>query len=194
MKKTALLAAVALIAAGPAFAHTGHGADGAFAGFAHPFLGLDHLLAMVALGVWASWLGTADRRAIWAAPAAFVAAMALGGALGMAGIAPPIVEIGIAGSVLLLGALLLAARHLNLGAAAATAGVFALFHGAAHGLELPAGVSPWLYSAGFLVATAALHGVGVMLGAAARRFGGTFGVRAVGGAVALGGLALVAGA
>lgn len=163
MKRTHLsrllvLAALSLFT-GTAFAHTGdHGATGFIGGLVHPFMGLDHLLAMIAVGLWAAQQGG---RARWAVPAAFVGAMALGASLAATGWVVPHVESGIALSVLVLG-LLVATRHAaSLLAGMSLVAVFALFHGTAHGLEMPLTGSPMLYALGFLLSTLALHGVGV---------------------------------
>jgi urease accessory protein len=181
------LASAGLAFAGAAQAHPGH-AEGAFAGLAHPFMGLDHLLAMVAVGVWATQLGG---RAKWLVPSCFVAVMAAGGALGMSGLALPMVEGGIAASVLLLGLLIAFSVRLPVYASAGLVGVFAVFHGYAHGTEIPALASPWLYGAGFLIATALLHGLGLGVGAGLKKQGWT--VRIAGAAVAACGAWMVAG-
>lgn len=140
-----------------AMAHPGHGDNGLMAGFGHPIGGLDHLLAMLAVGLWAAQQNGAAR---WALPCTFVGTMLIGGVLGFAGVELPAMESGIAASVLALGlAVALAVRPPLVLAVAATA-AFALFHGVAHGLELPEMSSPWAYAAGFVVATAALHAVG----------------------------------
>ncbi|HJQ56466.1 MAG TPA: HupE/UreJ family protein [Vineibacter sp.] len=183
---TALLA----IAASTAQAHTGHALGGAGAGFAHPFVGLDHVLAMVGVGIWAAHVATRDSRAVWLVPAAFVAVMALGGLLAIAGLHLPMVETGVLGSVLLLGLILLAAPSLPVWVPMVIVALFALAHGYAHGSEMPDAASPLAYAAGFLVATAALHALGVGIGLAARRISGTFGTRALGGLVLIGGVAL----
>jgi urease accessory protein len=140
------------------FAAWGHPADAA--GFVHPFTGLDHLLAMLAVGLWAAQLGG---RWVWAVPLAFVGSMALGGALGFGGVKLPFVEPMIAASVLVFG-LLVALRVQLRVSGLALAGVFALFHGIAHAAEIPWEVSRIVYSAGFVSATALLHAVGVGLG------------------------------
>ena len=141
-----ILGAVALLLTPAlAFAHPGHGDSGLVAGISHPIGGLDHLLAMLAVGLWAAQQQGAAR---WALPCTFVGTMLIGGLLGFEGLELPALESGIAASVLALGL-----------AVAATA-LFALFHGVAHGLELPDMSSPWAYAAGFVVATAALHAAG----------------------------------
>jgi urease accessory protein len=149
-----------LLAPAIAFAHPGHGENGLMAGISHPIGGLDHLLAMVAVGLWAAQQKGAAR---WALPCTFVGTLLIGGLLGFEGLSLPALESGIAASVFALGlAVALAVRPPLFMAAAATA-LFALFHGVAHGLELPEMSSPWAYAAGFVVATAALHAVGYAL-------------------------------
>jgi urease accessory protein len=187
MKHTRTLALAALsLFAGTAAAHTGdHGGTGFAGGLAHPFMGLDHLVAMLAIGVWAAQQGG---RALWAVPAAFVGAMLLGGAVGLAGWALPQVETAIALSVLLLGLLISYRRQWSVAAGMAIAAVFAVFHGYAHALEMPLGAAPWLYAAGFALATAVLHGAGIVGG----HLGGRW-MRLAGVAIAASGLALVVG-
>lgn len=152
------------LAAPAAWAH-GQGAHthdaGLIAGMLHPLSGLDHLLAMVAVGLWAAREGG---RAPWLLPASFVAAMGVGAALGTAGIVFAGLEGGIALSVLMLGLLVALRRHMPLPLAAGLTGLFALFHGMAHGQEMPLAASPWGYALGMLAATALLHGVGVFAG------------------------------
>jgi urease accessory protein len=183
-----LSGAAFLLIAGAAEAHTigAHGA--AFAqGLAHPFGGIDHLLAMVAVGLWSAQLGG---RALWAVPAAFVAVMALGGLLGMAG-APLPAELGVAASLLALGLLVAFAARLPVAGAAALVGAFALFHGHAHGTELPAAASALGYGAGFVLATALLHLLGIGAGLALWRGGSRGWLRAGGAAIAAAGLLIV---
>ncbi|WP_122709575.1 HupE/UreJ family protein [Pseudomonas viridiflava] len=140
-----------------ALAHPGHSDNGLIAGISHPIGGLDHLLAMLAVGLWAAQQKGSAR---WALPCTFVGTMLIGGVLGFEGLNLPALESGIAASVLALGlAVALAVRPPVALAVAATA-MFALFHGVAHGLELPEMSSPWAYAAGFVAATAALHAVG----------------------------------
>jgi urease accessory protein len=143
-----------------ALAHPGHGDNGLVAGISHPLGGLDHLLAMLAVGLWAAQQhGTAR----WALPCTFVGTMLIGGMLGFEGLNLPALESGIAASVLALGlAVALAVRPPLVMAVGATA-LFALFHGVAHGLELPDMSSPWTYAAGFVAATAVLHAAGYAL-------------------------------
>ena len=172
------------LAAATAAAHTGdHAVAGFASGLAHPFLGLDHLLAMIAVGLWAAQQGG---RALWAVPAAFVGAMLLGGFAAWMGGTLPQVETGIALSVLVLGLLVATRRQWAAPAGMALAAGFALFHGYAHGLEMPQAASPFLYAMGFVLATMALHATGIA--------GKLLGCRAVqwaGAAIAASGLALM---
>jgi urease accessory protein len=188
------VAAALVLLPGVAFAHSGHGdAAGITHGFMHPLGGLDHVLAMVAVGLYAALLGG---RALWLVPATFVAVMALGGAAGVAGYALPYTEIGIALSVVVFG--LAVALHVSLPTLAAMAlvGVFAVFHGHAHGAEMPQSLSGTEYAAGFLVATALLHGAGIALGLGIGKLseiGGRRVAQAAGGAMALAGVVLLVG-
>ncbi|MGH8726020.1 MAG: HupE/UreJ family protein [Burkholderiales bacterium] len=137
------------------------------AGLAHPVSGLDHVIAMLAVGVWASQLG---RQALWLLPATFVLVMALGGALGAIGIALAGVEAGIVASAFALCALVACAARPLPGIAAALVAVFAVFHGHAHGAELPESASAFAYSLGFVTTTFLLHLSGIALGAASRAY------------------------
>jgi urease accessory protein len=182
---TIRLAALIALTATPALAHTGPGvAHGFAAGLTHPLLGLDHVLAMVAVGMWAGLIGG---RALWAWPAAFVATMILGALVGMAAAAPAGLEAAIALSVVALGAA--AAFRLNLPLLAGTAvcGALALLHGWAHGSELPADTGALAYVAGFALATVGLHALGVIAVATVRS---AVPARIAGGAVAATGLVL----
>lgn len=153
-----------LVVAPSAQAHTlGVHDTGFAAGLAHPFLGADHVLAMLAVGVWAARQGG---RARWGVPLAFVAMALAGAVLGIAGVSLPQTEAGIAASVLVLGLLIAASVRPKPVWGMALAGLFALFHGHAHGVEMPAAVSSGLYLLGFLSATALLHGCGLAAGAA----------------------------
>lgn len=157
---------IAGLFAAEAQAHAGlHGA-GFTTGVVHPFSGLDHLLAMVAVGLWAAQLGGKAR---WAVPSAFVAMLGVGSALGMLGVNLPGVEAGIAASVLALGLLIAFSTRLPVAAGMALAGAFAIFHGHAHGAEMPGIATPWLYALGFIFSTALLHGVGLGAGMHAKR-------------------------
>ena len=178
--------AVALLACGAAGAHQESGqAAGLLSGLAHPVSGLDHVLAMVAVGLWGAVLGPP---AIWVLPVAFPVVMALGGLMGLVGIPVPGVEIGIAVSAIVLGAMVLAEVRPPLWLAAGVVAFFAIFHGHAHGRELPEGASALLYSFGFVVATGLLHAAGILLGVAHRWSAGRQLVRAAGGGVALAGI------
>jgi urease accessory protein len=161
---------------------------GFLSGASHPLGGLDHILAMLAVGLWASQL---RGRALWAMPAAFVGVMALSGALGMAGMSMPFVEHGIVLSVLALGVLVAAAARLPLAASVALVGAFALFHGSAHGAEMPANANGLMYGAGFLAATAMLHACGIAAGTLVKRPVAASVVRLAGLAIACGGAYLV---
>lgn len=154
------IVAVALaLAAGAAAAHTGeHAVSGFLSGFTHPFAGVDHLLAMVAVGLWAARQGG---RALWIIPASFVLAMVAGGVLAGWGGMLPHIETGIAASVLVLGLAVAIGRPVPLAFAVAVVTGFALCHGYAHGLEMPHAVAPVLYGLGFVTATALLHALGV---------------------------------
>ncbi|HBO4311191.1 TPA: HupE/UreJ family protein [Pseudomonas aeruginosa] len=161
MKLPKLLAALVLLAAPAlAFAHPGHGEHGLVAGLAHPLTGLDHLLAMFAVGLWAAQQQGAARLAL---PCTFVGTMLVGGLLGFEGLQLPFMETGIAASVLALGLCVALAVRPPLPLAMAATALFALAHGVAHGLELPDLSSPWLYALGFVAATAALHAAGYAL-------------------------------
>ncbi|PWG65716.1 HupE/UreJ family protein [Spiribacter halobius] len=188
--RTPLLALAALALPGAALAHTGHDVGGFGYGFAHPLGGLDHLLAMLAVGLWAAQAGG---RALWAVPASFLALMAAGGGLALAGVGLPAVELGVAGSVLAFGLLVACAARIPLGAGIALTGAFALFHGFAHGAEMAAGASAALYGGGFLAATALLHAAGMIAGQLGRYRLGAVLVRAGGAATAAAGATLLAG-
>jgi urease accessory protein len=188
MKLTRFIALAALAFPLLAQAHPGH--DGHeltwdFAtGAAHPLSGWDHLLAMIAVGLWAAQLGGRSR---WLVPAAFVGVMTVGAVLGHYGLALPGVEQGIAASLLILGLLIAAAVRLPTAAGMAIVGLFALFHGVAHGAEMPATAGGLTYGAGFVAATVLLHAIGLGLGLALRNQPKI--ARIAGGAVALAGAA-----
>ncbi len=187
LKMSAVLVAAALLPA-LAQAHPWPGHSHSFTGgLSHPLNGLDHILAMVAVGLWAAQLGG---RALWLVPASFVTLMSVGGVLGMAGLALPGVETGILVSVLALGLLIAAAARLPLAASMAVVGVFALFHGHAHGAEMPAAASSLAYGAGFILATALLHACGMALGFLAQKRLPAPVLRFAGAAIAVGGLCL----
>jgi urease accessory protein len=163
-----------------ALAHTGADHQYSFlAGLQHPFTGIDHMLAMVAVGLWA---GLNGGRALWAWPAAFVGVMIVGGVLGAAEVPLPWVEPGILASVVVLGLLVVAALHLPIVAGALVVGVFALLHGHAHGSEIQLEMDAATHALGFVAATAILHGIGLAIASVAS---GTYGRLAVRGAGAL---------
>ncbi|AZO60226.1 HupE/UreJ family protein [Mesorhizobium sp. M1A.F.Ca.IN.020.30.1.1] len=158
-KRTALAAILFLAAAMPAYAHVGVGTTSSFtAGFMHPLSGLDHMTVMIAVGLWAAMKGG---KAVWAWPLAFVGVMVAGAALGMLQVPVPFVEPGILASVVALGLLVALAVDLPVSAGVAIIGLFALFHGHAHGTEVPENAGGLEYMAGFAVATALLHGIGI---------------------------------
>ena len=165
-----LTAAIALtLVPTAALAHPGLGDAH---GFAHPLGGLDHVLAMVTVGIFAWQLGG---RALWLVPATFVLTMAAGGALAMLDIPVPLVELGIALSVIVLGAVVALGVKAPLAIAMGLVGLFAIFHGHAHGTEMPLDASGGAYGAGFVVATALLHIAGIALGVAIGRIGDAYG-------------------
>lgn len=187
-----LAAAVLALSATAVQAHSEAGLSGGFAsGFSHPLGGLDPALAMVAVGVWGAFLA---RPLVYVLPMVFPAMMAVGGVLGMAGFAMPPVELGIAVSVIVLGLLILLAVHWPIWAACLVVGTFALFHGYAHGAELPLTADPLGYSLGFVVATGLLHVAGIGLGRLQNLRYGRALLRGAGGAVALAGCWFAAGA
>jgi urease accessory protein len=187
MIRTICLTALLLALAGPASAHPGHEASG----FLHPFTGIDHLLAMVGVGMWAAFLAVRKPSAALLVPAVFLAMMTVGAAAGFAGIKLPIVEAVILSSVFVIGGLLMAAVRLPSAAAMAIAGLFALFHGYAHALEAPAsGAGAYIW--GFLAATTLLQAAGLGLGGIALRAVGDLGLRALGGVVMAGGVLVLA--
>ncbi len=171
---------VSLLVPEIALAHTEGGITGGFvSGFTHPILGWDHVVAMVAVGLWGAFLGAP---AIWLLPVVFPLVMAFGAALGVIGVPIPAVEIGIAGSAVVLGLLIVLAVRLPLWLAGVIVGVFAIFHGYAHGIELPEAANPFAYGVGFVTATGLLHLIGIAFGLLIRWPMGTYAVRA-GGAV-----------
>jgi urease accessory protein len=159
------LAALAALAAGagPAFAHPGFGhTDGFMAGISHPVGGLDHLLAMLSVGIWSALSGQGSTWRVWVAPAAFVAAMLVGATAGYLQLPLPMVETGIALSVILLGLMILARIELPLALGVAVVALFAIYHGHAHGSEATGAIVA--YMSGFAIATATLHVAGIGLG------------------------------
>ena len=188
MRRFPLLLTLAVAFAGlssPALAHIGGHAGGFTNGLAHPFYGLDHVLAMVAVGLWASQLG---RPALWLLPLTFPVVMVIGAAIGMGGIAFPWIETGIAGTVIALGAVIALALRPTVVASAALIGLFALLHGFEHGASLPVHGTALTYGAGFVLATLLLHAAGIGLGLAARY---PLALRSAGGAIAAAGLVIL---
>jgi len=185
MVREVVLALFVFLCAEMAFAHPQKGeAVGFLTGFRHPLSGLDHVLAMVAVGLWGAQLGSP---AIWVLPVAFPMVMAVGGMLGLMGVPLPWTEYGIALSAILLGAAVMFEVRPRLGIAAALVGFFAIFHGHAHGTELPPGQSALLYSMGFVIATGCLHALGIGIGTVHRWVWGQKLLRIAGALVAVGG-------
>jgi urease accessory protein len=187
LSRLLLAAAASLAVVSPALAHTGHDQTGLTAGFLHPFSGADHIAAMVAVGLWAAFCGG---NRVWAWPAAFVTAMLIGGALGLAGVAVPFVEPGIATSLVVLGLLIALAFEAPIRIGTAIVAFFAIFHGHAHGTEAPAG-DAMTYAVGFALATALLHAGGIGLGLGLQRAVGAMPVRALGAVTAATGVYLL---
>jgi len=179
------LTAALVLAAIPALAHEGDAAGGGFVtGFLHPIFGWDHVAAMVAVGLWGAFLG---QPAIWVLPVAFPLVMALGGALALAGVGVPAVEVGIAASALVIGLMVALAARPPLAIAAAIVAVFAIFHGHAHGTEMPLAANPLAYAVGFVIATGLLHLVGIAFGLLTKAPTGAMAVRAGGALIAVAG-------
>lgn len=166
----------------------GGNADGFWSGLSHPVSGLDHVLAMISVGLWGAQLGAP---AVWALPVTFPMVMAVGGFLGLVGVPLPGVEVGVAASAILLGAMVMTEARPPLPVAAALVAFFAIFHGYAHGAELPPGQSGLTYSIGFVMATGCLHGVGIAIGLAHRWPAGRVALRAAGAIVVLAGVYFV---
>jgi len=179
-----------LLFAVPALAHTGSSTGGFIGGFAHPLFGPDHVVAMVAVGLWGAFLGPP---AIWLLPIVFPLVMAFGGVIGILGVSLPGVETAIALSAVVLGTMVALAARPPLWVAALIVGVFAIIHGHAHGAELPPGADVVAYSVGFVVATGLLHLTGIAIGLLARWRAGRIAVRTAGGAIALAGVAFLSG-
>ncbi len=178
--------------ASTASAHQGADVSNGFmSGFMHPILGWDHVVAMLAVGLWGAFLG---RPAIWILPVVFPLVMVFGATLGLAGIPIPAVETGIAASAVVLGLMVALAVRPPLWVAAVIVGVFAIFHGYAHGAELPAAVSPLTYSLGFVIATGLLHLTGIGVALPIRWPAGKIAIQAGGGLIALVGVGFLSGA
>lgn len=188
---TLLLALGLSVSATVAAAHTGEGINSGFAsGFWHPILGWDHVIAMVAVGLWGAFLG---KPAIWVLPIAFPLVMAMGGALGIIGVPLPAVETGVALSGVVLGLLIAFAARTPLWIATAIVGVFAIFHGHAHGTELPQQFNAFSYAIGFVISTGLLHIAGIAFGFLTQIQIGRIAVRGAGGMIALVGAAFLFG-
>ncbi len=185
---------LALAAAGltePALAHTGEGLAGGFAsGFTHPIFGVDHVIAMVAVGLWGAFLGAP---AIWLLPIIFPLVMAAGGGLGILGVPLPSVETGIALSAVVLGLMVALAARPPLWIAAVIVGAFAIFHGHAHGVEMPTASNALAYSLGFVIATGILHLLGIAFGLLARWPLGSAAIRTAGVVIAVAGAGYLTG-
>jgi urease accessory protein len=193
MSRLALTIAALLIPSS-AQAHNGVGDTNGFVhGFTHPISGVDHILAMVAVGLFAAHLGG---RVLWLVPLSFVSMMTVGGAFGMAGVDLPFVEIGIGLSVVVLGLAVACGFHIPTAAAMALVGLFAIFHGHTHGAEMPESASGLAYGIGFVLATATLHGCGISLGLSVGRMSEAYGNRILqitGSAMALAGITILTG-
>ena len=183
IRENILPVAILLLLVTTASAHTEKGAAGGFiSGFLHPITGLDHIVAMVAVGLWGAFLG---KKAMWALPVIFPMVMALGGALGILGVPLPYVEIGIALSGVVLGLMVAFAVRPPLWVAGVLVGIFAIFHGHAHGTELPNAASPLTFAIGFVISTGLLHLAGIAFGLLTKWPWGMAVVRAGGALIAL---------
>lgn len=190
LKRSLITLAISFAATLPAFAHLDPSEHGSFAaGFSHPLFGLDHILAMVAVGLWAAQQGG---RAIWIVPAAFIGTMALGFAFAIGGMPLPFVEPVILASVIFIGIAIALAMPVPTPAVAAMVGFFAFFHGHAHGGELGE-AGAWQFAIGFILATGVLHAAGIAAGLALARFSGKVITRIAGAVTALGGIWLAIG-
>jgi urease accessory protein len=178
-----LLAALIMCLPSYAFAHVEQGqATGFITGLQHPCSGLDHVLAMIAVGIWGAQLGNP---AMWLLPVTFPMVMSMGAMMGLLGIPLPGIEIGIAVSAILLGTMVAGEVRPKIIIAAALVGFFAIFHGHAHGTELPAGQSGLLYSMGFVIATGCLHAIGISIGLVHRWRAGRLALRGAGALIAV---------
>ena len=194
-KKSVLAFFIAACGVAPALAHPDAAAHGSLAaGLSHPLSGADHVLAMVAVGLWAALLASRNQRALWLVPSAFVGMMAAGFAASLLGLTLPLVEPMILASVIVIGLAVLSALPVGTAAATSIVGLFAFFHGHAHGGELGAAGAP-VFALGFALSTALLHLAGIGLGSALRVGGedGRIANRIAGGATVLGGLLLAVG-
>ena len=175
-----------MLIATPALAHTGEGAGGFLAGLSHPVFGPDHVVAMVAVGLWGAFLGTP---AIWMLPVVFPLVMAFGGVIGILGVPLAATETGIAASAIVLGLMVALAARPPLWIAAVLVGAFAIFHGYAHGKELPDGTNAVAFSTGFVIATGLLHLAGIAFSLLTRWPAGRIAVRGAGAMITLVGVA-----
>jgi len=189
-----LLVALAVLVPTAAFAHPGHGPEiGLIAGFLHPMSGIDHILCMVAVGVFAAVLGG---RALWLVPLSFVGMMAVGFLLGANGVTLPFVELAIGLSSVVIGAVAAWGKPMPISAAIALVGAFAIFHGHAHGAEMPANAGGLQFALGFMTATALLHVAGIAGAVGVAKLAGRYGrplARIAGVAFAVGGIGVLAG-
>jgi urease accessory protein len=194
LPRLAVLSLALAILPTAAFAHAGSGdASGFTHGFMHPMGGFDHILAMIAVGILAARLGG---RALWLVPLSFITMMIVGGIAGASGVNLPFVELGISGSILVLGFVIALGRQLPTAVAMTLVGFFAIFHGHAHGTEMPADAQGFGYGAGFVLATALLHASGLALGIAADGLAGSWSAKAsrlAGGVMAAAGAGIMAG-
>lgn len=188
---TALSALALLAAAAPALAHTNRDVGaGLLSGLLHPLTGLDHLLAMVAVGIWGTQLGAP---AVWLLPLTFPLVMSFGGVLGVRAVPLPAVEIGVAASAAVLGLMILLSARPLLSVAAGIVGAFAIFHGHAHGAELPAAAEPLAYGLGFVLVTGLLHAAGIAIGLLDRWPAGALTLRGLGAVIGAIGIYLLGG-
>jgi urease accessory protein len=190
MRAITVLSAI-IAASGTALAHPNTGLGVGFvSGFAHPLTGLDHIMAMVAVGIWGTQL---RKPAIWVLPVTFPLVMSVGGALGVRGVPLPGVEIGVAASAAVLGLMIVLAARPPIWVAAMLVGAFAIFHGYAHGVELPKAAYPLAYGVGFVLSTGLLHITGIALGLMDRWPLGTKALRGMGAGISLAGVYLLLG-
>ena len=186
-----LATAIWLLLGTSLWAHEDAGMAGGFiSGLTHPLFGFDHVVAMIAVGLWGAFLGSP---ALWILPVVFPVVMAFGGALGVLGVEIPLVETGIAASAVVLGLMVALALRPKIAIAAVIVGAFAIFHGHAHGTELPEAASPLAYSIGFVISTGLLHLAGIGFGHFTRWPQGILAVRAGGGVIALVGVDFLTG-